>query len=224
MSSLGPPLRNVTGFVLAGGRSSRMGQDKALLQVRGEPLLVHALRRLQTVCGDVAILSGPPDPLRDGMLSPYARLVPDADSEHGGPLAALAAALAACSTEYAVLLAVDQPGLPHELIRSLVGISHERGSLAACFVVDNRPEPLPLLASPALLPGILRALHAGERRLLPTVQACLTALGQAMLLLPAPPGSAVCFTNLNTPDDLQRWRSTKPSNQFEVGASESSNG
>ena len=48
----------VGGYVLAGGKSSRMGRDKALLELAGKPLVLHAVTKLRRVCADVHILSG----------------------------------------------------------------------------------------------------------------------------------------------------------------------
>ena len=51
-------VESVTGFVLAGGKSSRMGQDKAFLQLGGRTLLAHALELARAVTGNVWIVGG----------------------------------------------------------------------------------------------------------------------------------------------------------------------
>ena len=68
MGSLG---LDVGAYVLAGGKSSRMGRDKALLELAGKPLVRHAVTKLRRVCEDVHILSGNME------LAPYAPLVED---------------------------------------------------------------------------------------------------------------------------------------------------
>ncbi len=53
-----PAPAEVGGYVLAGGKSSRMGRDKALLELAGSPLLGHAVTKLRRVCVDVRVLGG----------------------------------------------------------------------------------------------------------------------------------------------------------------------
>ena len=110
----------VAGYLLAGGRSTRMGTDKALLEIDGEPRLEAALGRLQAVCSEVNILSGPRNDERDAVLSCYGRLVPDVEQGYAGPLAGLAAALGNCQADYALLLALDQPAVTVEALRQLI--------------------------------------------------------------------------------------------------------
>ena len=204
MSVSGIPAGPVTGYVLAGGRSSRMGKDKALVATRDEPLVEFALRTLRQVCGAAAILSGPPDCERDAILSTYGRLVSDRSDGWNGPLAGLAAALTDCTTPYALLLAVDQPGLPVEALQELIQACVAAGAAAACLVHAGRQEPLPLLVSNDLGPAISLALAAGERRLLPTVAAA-AAKKRGFVPIHAPSSTDDWFTNLNTPADLHRW-------------------
>jgi hypothetical protein len=55
-----PNIFPVAGYVLAGGRSSRMGTDKALLELAGKPLIEHAVAKLRRICANVAILGSNP--------------------------------------------------------------------------------------------------------------------------------------------------------------------
>lgn len=195
----------VTGYVLAGGQSLRMGTDKAFLTGNGELLIEHALRKLRKVCCRVKILSGPRNQERDALLSRHEHLVPDQQGSHAGPLAGVAVALADCSTEYALLLAVDQVEMTADGLRHLVKAGTATQSAAACFQTDARPEPVPLLVSHRLRQGIQDALARGERRLLTGVQACAAGIDGKLLLLPFPAASTSAFLNLNTPDDLAQW-------------------
>jgi len=94
----------VSGFVLAGGKSTRMGQDKAGLQLNGRTLLEHALGALRSVCRDVAIL---------GNHDLYGQLAPVYDDLFPGcgPLGGIHAALTNSQTEYNLIIAVDTPFL-----------------------------------------------------------------------------------------------------------------
>ncbi|GAA3767882.1 molybdenum cofactor guanylyltransferase [Terriglobus aquaticus] len=221
---IGNPAADVTGYVLAGGRSSRMGQDKVFVEIDGVPLIQHAVAKLQSVCCDVRILSGPLDINRDALLSSYARPVPDSGPEYDGPLAALAAALRDLPTRYALLLAVDQPRMSVDALAHLVASGVGALALAACYSQNEIPESLPLLVSRELLSPILAALGAGQRRLLDTVRACCADLGQPLLTVSAARFPPEIFLNVNTPGDLKRYSGQTSSNHSARAASENKNG
>lgn len=93
------------GFVLAGGRSSRMGRDKALLKLNGQTLVERALGSLREVCSEVAIAGGAEE------LARFGRLIPD-QKAGCGPLEGIVAALEQSSFEWNLFLAVDMPYVP----------------------------------------------------------------------------------------------------------------
>src|SRR5215212_5164101 len=105
----------VTGVVLAGGRSSRLGRDKALLTLDGEPLLARTVRLLHGLADDVIVL-GPPE---RGALAPGARVLPD-ERPGDGPLPALATALREMRGERLVAVATDMPLLNPSLLAYLL--------------------------------------------------------------------------------------------------------
>jgi molybdopterin-guanine dinucleotide biosynthesis protein A len=95
------------GFVLAGGRSTRMGQDKALLQLAGRPLLDLALDKLRAL----PLAAAPRIAAARSDLSSHAGVI--ADLHPGcGPLSGIEAALAASTQPLNVFLPVDTPLLP----------------------------------------------------------------------------------------------------------------
>ena len=102
------------GFVLAGGQSSRMGQDKALLLFAGRPLVAHALS-IFSRAGIAASIAGVRSSARTA-LEAFAPVVEDAEPGLG-PLAGICAALASTSARYAVFLPVDLPLLPSRAYR-----------------------------------------------------------------------------------------------------------
>ena len=118
---------SAVGFVLAGGRSTRMGTDKALIEFRGRPLITHALGILKAAGLSASIAGAQP------ALSTYAPLVPDRDPDHG-PLGGVCAALASTPALWAVFVPVDLPLLPASLIAFSL-------SLADCARATPTPPP-----------------------------------------------------------------------------------
>ena len=102
----------LSGFVLAGGKSTRMGQDKAAVTLNGLTLLQHALAALREVCGDVAIL---------GKQELYGALGPVCEDIFPGcgPLGGIHAALSSSKTQFNLIIAVDTPFLSPEFLSYL---------------------------------------------------------------------------------------------------------
>jgi molybdenum cofactor guanylyltransferase len=184
---------DAVGFVVAGGRSRRMGRDKALLGWGGATLLDHAIGTLEAVCSDVRVLSG----LQRRYTDRGRAVVVDAPPE-AGPLAALAAALAAAAPRPAILLAVDMPFVPAPLLRYLAETL--AGWDVAVPVIPAGPEPLCAAYSAACLEPVRDALTAGERKMAsfwPRVRV-LKHSADDLVRFGAP---ARMFRNLNDPSD-----------------------
>ena len=99
----------VGGYVLAGGKSSRMGRDKALLELAGKPLVLHAVTKLRRICSEVSILGS------NSELEAYAPLVRDLHAGCG-PMAGIEAALRSSKYDWNLILPVDVPFLPTFLL------------------------------------------------------------------------------------------------------------
>lgn len=191
-----PPL---FGLLLCGGRSSRMGQDKALLQLSGplgpESLLQRGLRLLREAgCGGVW-LSGD---------YPGFAAIPDDPAWCGrGPLAGIASAVQRYPEARWLILPVDMPGMDVPLLRALVrqGVAHPVGS-------GVQVSQFPLLLQPGALPVLKTLLVSSERRDY-SIQTLLRQLDLPLLaadqLLPdvAPEVLQRTLGNTNTPEE---WR------------------
>ena len=185
------------GYVVAGGRSTRMGRDKALLAWDGATLLDHAITRLAAVCGDVRILCGP----RERYADRGRPLVLDASD--GGPLAALSAALDDAGGADALCLGVDLPRVTPALLAALAALD---GNADAVVPVTPRgPEPLCALYRASCGDAIARRLAAGDFKMTsfwPDVRV-RTLEGDALAAFGDP---AELFANVNAPDDYARAR------------------
>lgn len=113
-------LADCTGVVLAGGRSTRMGEDKAALEIGGESLLRRVVRRLQVALPEVLVVG----PEHLAALVPDVRVAPDR-AAHLGPLGGLATALAVAETPRVFLVACDMPFVEPELVRAMARLAAE---------------------------------------------------------------------------------------------------
>lgn len=186
----------VTGFVVAGGRSRRMGRDKALLPWAGTTLLDHAIRRLQAVVPDVALLAGEPTRYADRSLPVVADSLSDA-----GPLAGVLAGLDHAAGGGGLFLAVDVPFVPEALLRQLLHSVHGYDAVVPASVAG--PEPLCAVYGPACREPIRRRLVAGERKMTcfwPDVRVRLLEIRFEMGF----GEPEALFLNVNSPDDYKR--------------------
>jgi molybdopterin-guanine dinucleotide biosynthesis protein A len=155
---LSNPGRGALGLVLCGGRSERMGRDKALLPWAGTDLLGHALARLAAVASEVAVLCGPTPRYAD-----RGRPVVVDHGDGGGPVAGLEAGLARAGERAVLLLAVDLPLVPVPLLRMLLDVFP--GHDAVVPVSPRGAEPLCAAYGPACRGAIAARLAAGDRRM-----------------------------------------------------------
>jgi molybdopterin-guanine dinucleotide biosynthesis protein A len=189
----------LVGFAVAGGRSSRMGRDKATLPWGDGDLLDHALRRLRGVTPDVRVLCGPARAYEDRGVPVLTDALADI-----GTLAALVAALRALPAGgTAVLLAVDLPLVTVPLLRHVAVASH--GFDAAVPLSTHGVEPLCAAYGAACLPAIEREIAGGNYRLTGFWSgARVREVGIAELATLGDVGEM--FLNANTPADYARAR------------------
>jgi molybdopterin-guanine dinucleotide biosynthesis protein A len=186
-----------TGFVVAGGQSRRMGRDKALLSWEGATLLEHTVRRLQPVCAEVHILSGPEPRYLDLGLPVHTDGLTDA-----GPLAGVLAGLQTLGDPNALglFLAVDLPFVTADLLDALARAA--AGHDAVVPVTATGPEPLCAAYRSRCQVAITRRLAAGERRMTcfwPDVR--VRRFDESSLRPFGDP--ARLFLNVNTSEDLR---------------------
>lgn len=192
----------ILGAVLAGGLSSRMGREKALLGLDGRPLLAHVLDRLAPQV-DAVVLNANGDPARFAAFA--LPVIPDSPAPSGippceatGPLAGIAASLRWAARHGFAMLATcpsDAPFLPRDAVRRLAGAIGPEG--AACLSTGRGLEPLVAIWRVDALAAVEAALSVGDF----AVRAALARAGFAVL----PPqdwGPDESLSNLNTPEDL----------------------
>jgi molybdopterin-guanine dinucleotide biosynthesis protein A len=130
-----PYEENITGFVLAGGKSSRFGTEKGLFAWRGLPLVTYSLSLLEDFCSRVYI-----NTLNHDYEAFGKQIVADEHTDMG-PLAGIAACLKFSQTPWNFFLPCDMPLIPAGLIQHI--LTFRRGNEAVIPLDFNQlPEPL----------------------------------------------------------------------------------
>jgi molybdenum cofactor guanylyltransferase len=180
------------GWVLVGGRSRRMGRDKALIEIDKQPLVERVAGVLGEVCGSVSLIG---DPAVYGELG--WRVVADRFPGEG-PLAGIEAALGATKFEWNLVVACDMPRLDVGILEQLFRIAATGdGDCAVPRYSDGRVEPLCAVFHARCHAAIATALEEGVRKV-------TEALGRLALRY-VPVASDEAFANLNTPEDLEKY-------------------
>lgn len=177
------------GFLLAGGRSSRMGQDKALLAWHGEPLVKQGIRKLSQVCAEVAIAGGAEE------LTRFARLIPD-KNPGCGPLGGIVSALEQSSFQWNLFLPVDAPFVPIEALSALLSLAESQPGVCAMARAQGRMQPLCAAYSKDALERLQRELADGRWKVLPAIEAA--GVVNVMNF-----EDVRWFANLNTPEEFE---------------------
>ncbi len=211
--------KHLSAFVLAGGKSTRMGADKASLQLDGRTLLEHALATLRQVAGDVCIL-GSRHLYKDYGVEVIEDLFPGC-----GPLGGIHAALALARAPLNLIIAVDTPFLSAEFLRHLAQRAAKSGAVVTAPEIAGYRQPLCAVYSLAFLPIAEQALRSGNYKIVPLFPEGKTVIitekqmaeakvtdatsADAMSAETRPARfafNAGMFDNLNTPQDLERAR------------------
>jgi molybdopterin-guanine dinucleotide biosynthesis protein A len=162
------------GFVLAGGRSTRMGQDKALLPWGGRTLLEVALDKLRAL----PLATAPRIAAARSDLSSHAGVI--ADLHPGcGPLSGIEAALAASSRPLNVFLPVDVPLLPAQFLLWMLQRAETTGALVTVPRINGWPQALCAVYHRDLLGHISASLVAGDYKVMHVVNSAAGPLSQS---------------------------------------------
>lgn len=185
---------DVTAFVLAGGQSTRMGKDKAFLELGGETLLGRALRTASSVARVVVVVG---DPRKFAAFSPAVE-----DKYPGrGPLGGIQAALLSTSTDLNVIMAVDLPFLEPRFLQSLIERSRESNAVVTVARVGMGFQPLCAVYRREFASVAGQSLQGGNNK----IDALFTKVATRVVDEPELTRagfSSRMFQNLNTPEDL----------------------
>ncbi len=188
----------VSAIVLAGGQSLRLGQDKALLVLDGQPLLVRTLGRLAALSDDLIVVAN--DPGRYSHLQLHARLVPD-ERPDVGSLMGILSGLRVARYPYALVAACDMPFLNVALLRHLLYLVPGYDVVIPCL--GDEVEPLHAVYGQSCLPAIEQILAQGRRRIIAFFDLVRVRHVPQVEIDSFDP-EHLSFLNVNTPEDWLR--------------------
>ncbi len=195
-------MTDAAGYILVGGKSSRLGRDKALVEVGGTPLVLRVAQAVGAAVDEVTLVGAPEKYGHLGL-----RVIPDQISGFG-PLAGILAALEETSRPWNLVAACDMPNLTPDFLRFLLRRAvEEQAEILAPTDANGRPEPLCAVYASSCREAIRRAVEADRHKITDAFEGL-----RVIELAPADyqqyeqqcEHGGGLFANLNTEQDLAR--------------------
>jgi molybdenum cofactor guanylyltransferase len=181
------------GFILAGGKSSRMGADKAFLHLGDQTLLDRARASAMAVCESVRVV---------GAGEKFGSEAIEDIFPNRGPLGGIHAALRSSTRELNLMLAVDLPFIQPEFLNYLLEQARASSAIVTVPRISGGWQPLCAVYRPSFAEVAEKALSAGKNKIDASFAAVqLRVLEEAEILKAG--FDAGMFDNLNTPEEAQ---------------------
>jgi molybdopterin-guanine dinucleotide biosynthesis protein A len=193
----GPSGVDLTGIVLAGGGSRRMGRDKAFLELGGQPLITVVIERMARMCTEVLVVAGD--------AHPYASLgVPVVEDRFRGvgALGGLYTGLEAAAHELALVVGCDMPFLSLDLLRAFAGWVEGFDVAVLRHRDGEQVEPLHAAYRRTCLSAMEAAIRAGQTRIISFFPHVRVRYVTPEDVTPFDPDLR-SFRNVNTPEEWE---------------------
>lgn len=182
---------NFTALILAGGKSSRMGSDKGLVEINGKKMVEHILDVVKTLADEILIVSNNHD------YKNFGYPVVEDEYKECGPLGGLHAGLKNSKSEWNFVIACDLPSLTKDFLSFLVSKVEDANAIAP--VHGSETEPLCAMYHKSALPKIESLLLKKDFKM----QNVLSCLDTKFIKVPESRFDAsIIFQNINTSKDL----------------------
>lgn len=192
----------VTGVILAGGRSRRMGQNKALMRLGDDPLITHVIRKMESVTDELLLITNQPDLYTDLKLPMYADILPEM-----GALGGLHTGLSYAANRTVICVGCDMPLLQPNLLSHLTALLGDYDAVVPCVQAADRSAPvfqtLSAVYSKRCLPVIDGMLTVGELRVHALYERIDVRIVQPEEWQAFDP-QGLSFFNINTPEDFEK--------------------
>ncbi|MCF6332940.1 MAG: molybdenum cofactor guanylyltransferase [Draconibacterium sp.] len=181
----------ITGIILAGGKSLRMGTDKAFIRLNEQTLLERAIKLCTPFCQPVLISSNNEEHDVFGY-----KIIPD-EFKNCGPLGGIHSCLKKSETNWNFVISVDSAFVEHEFVKFLV--SETNNFDAVVPIHAKRKEPLIAIYNKSSLSEIEKMLQSGNFKMHNLINSINTKFVNAQKWVEKYPK---LFLNLNLPEDL----------------------
>ena len=184
---------NITGIILAGGKSSRMGTDKGFLLMNDKSFMQHSIDALKPLVSELIIVSNNTDYDVFGLnrINDYI--------ENAGPLAGIYSGLSESKTDYNLVLSCDIPLINSDILKQLITAIDDTSEVIQ-IESNHRKMPLIALYNKSCKTKFERLLNAGERKLQFAVNQC------HVKSISLNKNEAKFTTNVNTKDELKQLK------------------
>lgn len=190
--------KKVTGIILAGGKSSRMGEDKSFLPVCGRPLIAIVIETVSALFKNLIIITNQP-----ALYKKYSARIEADTIKDCGPLGGIYTGLRASKTQHNFVCACDMPFLNKKLIQYILENAENYDMVLPYY--HGRYQPLCALYAKSCLRPIGAELQKGNLKitnLLKRVRVKIVSEDEIKALDP----EGLSFVNINTPHDYERFK------------------
>ena len=195
---------SLSSIILAGGKSSRMGRDKAFLPFKGKPFLRHILETLAPVSSEIIIVANKDKSLYEPLwqdLNVKVKFLTD-KAPYEGPLNGIATASKAVSNEKVFIATCDTPIIKPEVINFL--LTKLTGYEGVIPVVNQKFQPLNTVYTKQAINKAQSIFERGEKSLMAWIKKLnVLSIEEKDILLYDP--KLITYRSLNTPEDYQKF-------------------
>ncbi|MBN1579087.1 MAG: molybdenum cofactor guanylyltransferase [Anaerolineae bacterium] len=198
--------QNTSGIILAGGSSTRLGKDKTMIEVLGEPLIQRVARTLSALVDQVILVTNCPETLTFLNLPMVKDIYPGA-----GTLGGLHTGLDAIQTTYGLVVGCDMPFLNVDLLRYMISLCQDNGQMDSSGYdviiprIGNYLEPLHALYARSCRYAFEKHILSKQYRIRYAFEGMHIRYIQEREILEYDPQQR-SFFNVNTPEDLEQMR------------------
>lgn len=186
----------MTGIILTGGKSSRMGRNKAFLRLNGEVIIERTVRLFKTLFDEVILVTNSPDEYK--YLN--TRIVSDIYPQ-GGSLIGIYSGLYHSSSQYSFVAACDMPFLKKDFIEYIIK-QKDNYDIVIPFSKDGQ-EPLHAIYSKTCLNPMEEQIKRGNLKIIDIIPGLKARRIERDEIIPFDP-EFTSFINVNTPSELER--------------------
>ncbi|MDG1731076.1 MAG: molybdenum cofactor guanylyltransferase [Algibacter sp.] len=159
--------KNITGIILAGGKSSRMGTDKGFLLLNDKPFVQYSIDALQPLVSEIIIVSD------DSKYDIFGLKRVDDITKNAGPVAGICSGLEASFSEYNIILSCDVPLITSKILQKLIDAIDDTSEI---IQVESKGKTMPLIAlyKKQIINTFKTLLQEDERRLRVAIMNCIS--------------------------------------------------